>query len=93
MYSTEESFEQSPITPSVTQFGQFSSIPGSPQPLPTYGEGNTDHGDEVRFYIELTRVKHLEGLYCVDVKRMRGAAFSFQTVYNQLVGGLDLGPV
>jgi protein-serine/threonine kinase len=80
----------SPVSPTISQFGGSSP---SPQPLPVYGDGGSaDNGDEVRFYVELTRVKHLEQLYCVDIKRMKGGPWSFKHVYDQLLGRLELGP-
>lgn len=81
----------SPMTTSVSQFSMLSL--SSPQPLPVYGgDKSADAGDEVRFVVELTRVKNLDRLYCVDVKRMKGMAWSFKHVYDQLVGSLELGP-
>ncbi|GAA6019516.1 hypothetical protein JCM10207_003729 [Rhodosporidiobolus poonsookiae] len=63
------------------------------QPFPVYGgEKSADAGDEVRFVVELTRVKNLESLYCVDMKRMKGGPWSYKHVYDQLLGGLELGP-
>ncbi|KDE05900.1 CAMK/CAMKL/KIN4 protein kinase [Microbotryum lychnidis-dioicae p1A1 Lamole] len=62
------------------------------QPAPIYGEGSSDSGDEVRFHVEITRVKHLERLYCVDLKRVKGSPWSYKHVYDQLLGALELGP-
>lgn len=61
------------------------------QPLPVYGDAtSTDTGDEVRFYVEITQVKNLAGLYYVDVKRMRGGVFSFKYVYDCIIREIEL---
>lgn len=97
-HATSE-YGQLGASPSLSQFSPNPSTAGPPQgfqgqvqPQPVYGEGTTDNGDEVRFFVELTRVKHLEGLYCVDVKRMKGGPWSFKHVYDQLLEALELGP-
>ncbi|KAM0786023.1 hypothetical protein ACM66B_006838 [Microbotryomycetes sp. NB124-2] len=97
---SESAFENSPLTPAVSQFGQFASSSAASssnghggQPQPVYGDHSTDHGDEVKFVVELCSVKHLQQLVIVDVKRTKGNAWSFKTVYSQLIGSLDLGDV
>ncbi|KAK4048521.1 hypothetical protein OIV83_004689 [Microbotryomycetes sp. JL201] len=93
---SESAFESSPLTPAVSQFGQFGSSASTisnNQPQPVYGDLSTDHGDEVKFVVELCSVKHLQQLVIVDVKRTKGNAWSFKTVYSQLIGSLDLGDV
>ncbi|BGP27595.1 CAMK/CAMKL/Kin4 protein kinase [Rhodotorula toruloides] len=92
--STQEQFDplSSPMTTSVSQFSMLSL--SSPQPMPIYGgEKSADAGDEVRFVVEMTRVRNLDKLYCVDVKRMKGGPWSYKHVYDQLLGALELGPV
>jgi protein-serine/threonine kinase len=74
----------SPLSPVISAFAP------SNQPLPVYGEA-MDGGDEIRFYVEIARVKHLEGLYCVEVKRMRGGQWGYKAVYDVLIKSLDLG--
>ncbi|BGP51566.1 hypothetical protein JCM10450v2_007513 [Rhodotorula kratochvilovae] len=91
--STQDHFDplSSPMTTSVSQFSMLSL--SAPQPLPVYGgDKSADAGDEVRFVVELTRVKNLDRLYCVDMKRMKGMAWSYKHVYDQLLGSLELGP-
>ncbi|GAA5903165.1 uncharacterized protein JCM6883_002717 [Sporobolomyces salmoneus] len=91
----------SPMTTSVSQFSMLSlsnNLPPQPQapvqPLPVYGGDKTaDAGDEVRFVVELTRVKNLDRMYCVDIKRMKGGPWSYKHVYEQLLGSIELGPV
>ncbi|GAA5951110.1 hypothetical protein JCM21900_005727 [Sporobolomyces salmonicolor] len=81
----------SPMTTSVSQFSMLSL---STQPLPVYGgDKSADAGDEVRFVVEVTRVKNLDRLYCVDIKRMKGGPWSYKHVYDQLLEALELGPV
>ena len=67
-------------------FGQHQQ----PQPAPVYGESG-DSGDEVRFYVELTKVKNLGGLYYLEIKRSKGASFSFRVCYAGLLGRLGKG--
>lgn len=45
----------------------------------------------MRFYVELTRVKNLEGLYCIDLRRIRGGQWSYKFVYERLLEALELG--
>lgn len=72
----------SPMTTSVSQFSMLSLSTG-PQPMPIYGsDKSADAGDEVRFVVELTRVKNLDNLYCVDLKRMKGGPWSFKHVVS-----------
>lgn len=74
----------SPMTTSVSQFSMLSL--SSPQPMPVYGsDKSADAGDEVRFVVELTRVKNLDRLYCVDLKRMKGGPWSFKHVVSRLI--------
>lgn len=84
--NTENDLLASPLSTSISRFI------GTPQPLPVFGDsGSTDTGDEVRFYVEITQVKNLAGLYYVDVKRMRGAPFSFKYIYDRILSEVDLG--
>lgn len=54
--------------------------------MPVYGsDKSADAGDEVRFVVELTRVKNLDRLYCVDLKRMKGGPWSFKHVVSCLM--------
>ncbi|GAA5874834.1 hypothetical protein JCM8547_005254 [Rhodosporidiobolus lusitaniae] len=90
----------SPMTTQVSAFSALSlsqgsgSAPPPAQPLPVYGgEHSADAGDEVRFVVELTRVKNLDKMFCVDIKRMKGGPWSYKHVYDQLLDRLELGPV
>lgn len=43
-------------------------------PMPYYGSNtSTDTGGEVRFTIEVVRVKGLKGLYTLDLRRLKGS--------------------
>jgi protein-serine/threonine kinase len=62
-------------------------------PPPTYGEPSVDNGGEVRFSVELTKLRLLPGLYIVDLKRMRGNIWAYKHLNRSLLGRLDLvGP-
>ncbi|KAJ9104547.1 hypothetical protein QFC21_002043 [Naganishia friedmannii] len=55
------------------------------RPEPIYGEHTVDPGDEVKFSIELTRLKNLPGLLSLDIKRLRGNVWSFKFVYQTIL--------
>ncbi|KAH8918887.1 hypothetical protein BT69DRAFT_1267292 [Atractiella rhizophila] len=61
-----------------------------PQPPTAYGESSVDSGDEIRFSIELTRLKNLTGLYSVDIRRIKGQLWGFGWVYNQVLQNMQL---
>jgi hypothetical protein len=46
---------------------------------------SVDGGDEVRFSIELTKIKNLPGLLSLDIKRLRGNIWSFKFVYQTVL--------
>jgi hypothetical protein len=46
--------------------------------------------DEIRFYVEIQKIKNLPGLYVVDFKRIRGDIWAFKRLYHGLVGDLPL---
>lgn len=55
------------------------------QPLPLYGEPAVDGGQEVRFSVEVTRIKNLPGLYSVDIRRMKGNLWAYKFIYHALL--------
>lgn len=55
-----------------------------------YGESSVDPGDEVRFSIELCKIKNLPGLYIVDMRRMRGNVWAYKYLYRTLMDALKL---
>lgn len=60
--------------------------------LPIYGSATTtsDSGDEVRFFVELTKVRELNGVLFVEIKRIRGGMWSFKFIYEAVLGSLNL---
>ncbi|KAL1410182.1 hypothetical protein Q8F55_004187 [Vanrija albida] len=56
-----------------------------PVPEPLYGDHSTDSGDELKFAIELCRIKNLNGLYLLQIKRLRGSVWSFKFIYQTIV--------
>ena len=46
-------------------------------PLPYYGPSH-DGGGEVRFTVEVVKVKHLAGLYTLDFRRLKGALTDYK---------------
>ncbi|OAD03535.1 hypothetical protein MUCCIDRAFT_133631, partial [Mucor lusitanicus CBS 277.49] len=50
-----------------------------------YGDPNVDPGDEVRFSVELCKIKNLPGLYIVDMRRMRGNVWAYKFIYRTLL--------
>lgn len=52
--------------------------------LSQYSE-SVDHGEEIRFSVELTRLRNLPGLLSVDVKRLRGDVWAYKLVHDTLI--------
>ena len=61
------------------------ATPASPIKETLYGEHSIDSGDEVRFNIELCRLKNLPGLYILTVKRLKGNHWSFKFIYQTII--------
>ncbi|KAI7824797.1 hypothetical protein BC939DRAFT_135088 [Gamsiella multidivaricata] len=59
-------------------------------PEPLYGEESIDSGEEVRFSIEICRIKNLMGIYCVDIRRMKGNLWAYKFLYHAVLNTLDL---
>lgn len=55
-----------------------------------YGDPNVDPGDDVRFSVELCKIKNLPGLYIVDMRRLRGNVWSYKFIYRKLMDTLQL---
>lgn len=45
----------------------------------------------MKFFVEVTKVKELEGVFCVDLKRLKGESKAWKFVYGAVLGGCDLG--
>ncbi|KAF9194537.1 hypothetical protein BGZ51_009100 [Haplosporangium sp. Z 767] len=67
-----------------------SATPINTGPEPLYGEESIDSGEEVRFSIELCRIKNLTGIYCVDIRRMKGNLWAYKFLYHAVLNTLDL---
>ncbi|KAF9405113.1 hypothetical protein BGZ94_003751 [Podila epigama] len=57
---------------------------------PLYGEETIDSGEEIRFSIELCRMKNLGSLYSVDIRRMKGNLWTYKFLYHAVLNTLDL---
>ncbi|KAG0294044.1 hypothetical protein BGZ98_001933 [Dissophora globulifera] len=57
---------------------------------PLYGEDSIDSGEEIRFSIELCRIKNLHDLYSVDIRRMKGNLWTYKFLYHAVLNALNL---
>ncbi|KAI9254258.1 kinase-like domain-containing protein [Sporodiniella umbellata] len=81
------------IVPAIqpTRSSSILRRPDPPKEITTiYGESSVDPGDEVRFSIELCKIKNLPGLYIVDMRRMKGNVWSYKYLYHTLMDTLHL---
>ena len=46
---------------------------------------SVDNGDEVKFHVEVCRIKNLPGLYLLSIKRIRGSVWSFKYIYKTVI--------
>lgn len=82
-----------PTSPTI---GPIMTLTGPDSPVSTlvpevlYGDPTTDSGEEIRFVVELCRIKNLPGLYIVDIKRMKGNLWAYKFLYHTLLDKLDL---
>lgn len=49
-----------------------------------YGDQSQDKGDKVTFSIELTRLDQLDGMYSLDMRRLKGNLMSYKFLYDSL---------
>lgn len=78
------------------QGGNAGSDDGTPSqglPAPMYGEPAVDGGQEVRFSVEVTRIRNLPGLYSVDIRRMKGNLWAYKWIYHTLLDRCQLSGV
>ncbi|PWY98950.1 Pkinase-domain-containing protein, partial [Testicularia cyperi] len=61
------------------------------QPPTVYGSHSIDGGQEIRFSVEVTRIKNLPGLYSLDIRRMKGNLWAYKFVYHALLERCQLG--
>lgn len=66
----------SSLAPSTSSLG-----PGPGMPVPFFG--NEDPGAEVRFTVEVSRIKGLPNLYTIDIRRLKGNLWSYRSVRFQ----------
>jgi len=64
--------------------------PGEMAPQTMYGDPNQDQGDEVRFYVELTKLDGLKDTYSIDIRRLKGNLRSYKFLYDCITERLDL---
>ncbi|OXB33451.1 protein-serine/threonine kinase [Cryptococcus neoformans] len=60
-----------------------SSMASKPEPL--YGKELMDAGDEVKFTVELCKMKNLPGLFILKIKRTKGNLWSFKFIYQTVI--------
>jgi protein-serine/threonine kinase len=58
------------------------SQPGEMVREPVYGDPTQDQGDEVRFYVELTKLDGLKDTYSIDIRRLKGNLRSYKFLYD-----------
>jgi protein-serine/threonine kinase len=51
---------------------------------PVYGDPTQDQGDEVRFYVELTKLDGLKDTYSIDIRRLKGNLRSYKFLYDYI---------
>lgn len=56
--------------------------PNELSPQPVYGDPIQDQGDEVRFYVELTKLDGLKDTYSIDIRRLKGNLRSYKFLYD-----------
>lgn len=49
---------------------------------PVYGDPTQDQGDEVRFYVELTKLDGLKDTFSIDIRRLKGNLRSYKFLYD-----------
>lgn len=77
---------QSPsLNDSASSIGHTSEEATSTSATGVHAASQQDAGDEVRFSVEVTRLKNLPGLYSVDFKRIKGSVWSYKSIYQKAV--------
>jgi protein-serine/threonine kinase len=59
-------------------------LPGEVAREPVYGDPTQDQGDEVRFYVELTKLDGLKDTYSIDIRRLKGNLRSYKFLYDYI---------
>ena len=71
------------ITPSPI-LSPGAAAAGELAPEPVYGDPSQDQGDEVRFYVELTKLDGLKDTYSIDIRRLKGHLRSYKFLYDYI---------
>lgn len=82
------SSQASPLSTNVALPGSNADLGGAAEalsPPAIYGEPRVDGGQEVRFSVEITRIKNLPGLYSLDIRRLRGPLTSYKFLYHNVL--------
>ena len=58
-----------------------------------YGDPIQDQGDEVRFYVELTKLDGLKDTYSIDIRRLKGNLRSYKFLYDCITECVYILPV
>ena len=72
------------ITPSPILSPGAAAAAGELAPEPVYGDPSQDQGDEVRFYVELTKLDGLKDTYSIDIRRLKGHLRSYKFLYDYI---------
>lgn len=70
---------------SSSSIGGHTDDASSPAKSTGVQQASQDSGDEVRFSVEVTKIKNLPGLYSVDFKRIKGSAWNYKSIYQKAV--------
>lgn len=70
---------------SSSSIGGHTDDASSPAKSSGVQQASQDSGDEVRFSVEVTKIKNLPGLYSVDFKRIKGSAWNYKSIYQKAV--------
>jgi hypothetical protein len=93
IHRTSSEEEPPNSTSVISSIPELTTIYPSPPPEriePMYGDPQTDSGEEVRFMVEICRLKNLPGIYIVDISRLRGNVWAYKFLYQKLLDMLDL---
>jgi protein-serine/threonine kinase len=78
---------------SVQPPGGRSLQPGEMVRDTVYGDPTQDQGDEVRFYVELTKLDGLKDTYSIDIRRLKGNLRSYKFLYDCITECVYILPV
>lgn len=70
----------------ASPFKSVSTNPNSNSTAPNSGPTQIDFVQEVRFSVEITRMRDFPELYSVDIRRMSGNVWAYKSCYTALLG-------